>query len=162
MSYAVFMFFSGWLAERVNLRYFLALGMIFSGLFTYLFGLAYYYDIHSYYFFVIIQIITGAFQSTGWPACVAAVGNWFGHSSKRGVIMGIWNSHTNVGNSLGTAIAGAFVQTNWGLSFMVPGLFIAVSGFILFLFLVPCKFLRFLGSQFDQNIHILFFFIRRS
>lgn len=134
------MFFSGWLAERMNLRYFLAIGMILSGFFTYVFGLAYYYDIHNYWFFVIIQLILGAFQSTGWPACLAAVGNWFGHSSKKGLILGIWNSHTNVGNILGAVVAGAFVNYNWGLSFIVPGIIIAACGFWLFLFLVPCEF----------------------
>ena len=38
-SYAIFMFVSGFVAERVNLRYFLAIGMILSGTFTVLFGL---------------------------------------------------------------------------------------------------------------------------
>lgn len=46
-SYAFFMFFSGFLAERCNLRYFLSLGMILSGIATYLFGIAFYENIHS-------------------------------------------------------------------------------------------------------------------
>ncbi|CAG2116827.1 unnamed protein product, partial [Medioppia subpectinata] len=33
-SYAIFMFFSGFVAERCHLRYFLSLGMLLSGLFT--------------------------------------------------------------------------------------------------------------------------------
>ena len=33
--------------------------------------------------------------------------------------------------------AGAFVTSNWGLSFIVPGTIIAGVGFFLFLFLVP-------------------------
>jgi MFS family permease len=58
-SYAICMFFSGFIAERCHLRYFLALGMILSGIFTYLFGIAFYYNIHSYYYFVFVQIICG-------------------------------------------------------------------------------------------------------
>ena len=42
-------------------------------------------------------------QSTGWPGVVAVMGNWLG-ISRRGLVMGIWNSHTSVGNILGTAI----------------------------------------------------------
>lgn len=143
-SYAIFMFFSGFLAERFHLRYFLAVGMIGSGIFTYLFGVARYYNIHSIYYFIIIQFICGAFQTTGWPAVVAAVGHWFGPHSSRGLIFGIWNSHTSFGNMLGAYIAGVYVNDNWGLSFIVPGVIIAIAGFVLFLFLVPCKFNDFL------------------
>ncbi|RUS73793.1 hypothetical protein EGW08_018452, partial [Elysia chlorotica] len=56
---------------------------------------------------------------------------------RRGLIMGIWNAHTSVGNMLGSVIAGAFVETNWGLSFIVPGIIIGAMGILVFLFLVP-------------------------
>lgn len=78
------------------------------------------------------------------------MGNWFDKSS-RGVIFGIWNSHTNVGNILGAVIAGAFVDYNWGLSFIVPGVIIGVSGFILFLFLVPCMYIVVVLSMITSN-----------
>ena len=51
--------------------------------------------------------------------------------------MGIWNSHTSLGNIFGTLIAAAFVSVNWGLSFIVPGLVIAGVGVIVFFFMVP-------------------------
>ncbi len=54
--------------------------------------------------------------------------------------MGIWNSHTSVGNILGSVIAGYFVNEYWGLSFVVPGIIIASMGVIIFLFLTPSKF----------------------
>lgn len=50
--------------------------------------------------------------------------------------MGIWNSHTSVGNILGSLIAGVWVSSDWGLSFIVPGIIIAVIGIICFFFLV--------------------------
>ena len=62
--------------------------------------------------------------------------NWFG-KSKKGLIFGIWNSHTSLGNILGSIIAGLYVEENWGLSFMVPGMIIGAAGFFLWLFLVP-------------------------
>ena len=49
----------------MNLRYFLSLGMILSGVFTFLFGLAFYTNIHAIAYFIVIQFIAGAFQSTG-------------------------------------------------------------------------------------------------
>lgn len=54
--------------------------------------------------------------------------------------MGIWNAHTSVGNILGSFIAGAFVEDEWGMSFVVPGLIIIAVGVLVFLFLVPSEY----------------------
>ena len=135
VSYAFFMFISGIVAERVDLRIFLAFGMIASGLFTFLFGFAYFAGIHSIWYLLLVQVICGIFQTTGWPGVVTVVGNWFG-KGKRGLIMGVWNSHTSIGNIIGALLAGAFVNENWGLSFAIPGLLIFMVGILIFLFLV--------------------------
>lgn len=134
-SYGIAMFVSGFVAERVSLRYFLTLGMLFSGIFCYLFGMAKVYDIHSLAYFVIVQALAGIFQTTGWPGVVTLVGRWFG-KSKRGLIFGIWNSHTSIGNILGSVIAGYYVEKDWSLSFIVPGFIMGVIGFVIFLFVV--------------------------
>ncbi|XP_012217054.1 glucose-6-phosphate exchanger SLC37A2 isoform X2 [Linepithema humile] len=135
-AYALAMFLSGFIAERVNLRYFLSLGMLASGISCYLFGIARPYNIHNIWYFVFVQIMGGIFQTSGWPGVVTVVGNWFGRG-KRGLIFGIWNSHTSLGNILGSLIAAAYVESDWGLSFMVPGAIMGLIGFIIFLFLVP-------------------------
>lgn len=44
--------------------------------------------------------IAGIFQTTGWPGVVTVMSNWFG-KSKKGLIFGLWNSHTSLGNILG-------------------------------------------------------------
>uniref|UniRef100_A0A8C2ZX14 Glucose-6-phosphate exchanger SLC37A2 n=1 Tax=Cyclopterus lumpus TaxID=8103 RepID=A0A8C2ZX14_CYCLU len=135
VAYAIGMFFSGIFGERVPLRYYLSFGMVMSGLFTCLFGLGFYLNIHSLGYYAAIQVMNGLMQTTGWPAVVACVGNWFG-KGKRGFIMGVWNSHTSVGNILGSLIAGAFVSSQWGMSFIVPGLIIICTGILCFFFLV--------------------------
>lgn len=50
--------------------------------------------------------------------------------------MGVWNSHTSVGNILGSLIAAYWVSTCWGLSFVVPGVIVALMGVVCFLFLI--------------------------
>jgi len=55
-SYAFFMFLSGIVAERVDLRLYLSLGMILSGLFAALFGAAYYWGIHNFSYFILVQV----------------------------------------------------------------------------------------------------------
>uniref|UniRef100_A0AAR2KME1 Glucose-6-phosphate exchanger SLC37A2 n=1 Tax=Pygocentrus nattereri TaxID=42514 RepID=A0AAR2KME1_PYGNA len=139
VAYAIGMFFSGMFGERLPLRYYLAVGMLSSGLFTSLFGLGFYWNIHSLWYYCLVQALNGLVQTTGWPAVVACVGNWFG-KGKRGFIMGVWNSHTSVGNILGSLIAGAFVSSAWGMSFIVPGIIIGAMGVLCFFFLVESKF----------------------
>uniref|UniRef100_A0A8C9SZW4 Glucose-6-phosphate exchanger SLC37A2 n=1 Tax=Scleropages formosus TaxID=113540 RepID=A0A8C9SZW4_SCLFO len=135
VAYAIGMFFSGIFGERLPLRYYLSTGMLLSGFFTALFGLGFYWNIHSIWYYAFVQAMNGLVQTTGWPAVVACVGNWFG-KGKRGFIMGIWNSHTSVGNILGSLIAGVYVSSAWGLSFIVPGIIIAATGVVCFFFLV--------------------------
>ncbi|XP_075436628.1 glucose-6-phosphate exchanger SLC37A1-like isoform X2 [Ascaphus truei] len=134
-AYAVGMFLSGMMGERLPLRYFLSCGMVASGFFTVLFGFGYFYNIHNLSYYIIIQVLNGLVQTTGWPSVVTCIGNWFG-KGRRGLIMGVWNSHTSVGNILGSLIAGYWVSSCWGMSFIIPGIIISVMGVICFLFLI--------------------------
>lgn len=51
-----FVFSSGIFGERLPLRYYLTAGMLLSGLFTSLLGLAYFWNIHVLWYFVVIQV----------------------------------------------------------------------------------------------------------
>jgi MFS transporter, OPA family, solute carrier family 37 (glycerol-3-phosphate transporter), member 1/2 len=135
-AYAIGMFISGHIAERMHLRTFLTGSMFLCALTTCAFGAGYYWEVHSLGYFIAVQIVAGLAQSTGWPAVCAAVANWVG-KGKRGFVTGAWNSHTFVGNILRSLIAGALVIDDWGLSFIVPGIIIGCAGVIVFLFLVP-------------------------
>lgn len=75
---------SGIFGERLPLRYYLSGGMVLSGLFTALFGLGYFWDIHVLWYFIVVQVccaggrpgfITVAssqffsgLQGLGWPS----------------------------------------------------------------------------------------------
>uniref|UniRef100_A0AAY4BSF0 Major facilitator superfamily (MFS) profile domain-containing protein n=1 Tax=Denticeps clupeoides TaxID=299321 RepID=A0AAY4BSF0_9TELE len=134
-AYAVGMYLSGIIGERLPIRLYLTFGMVTSGLFTCLFGLGHIFNIHSLGFYIFTQVANGLVQTTGWPSVVTCIGNWFG-KGKRGLIMGVWNSHTSVGNILGSLIAGCWVSSNWGLSFIIPGVIITVMGLVCFFFLI--------------------------
>ena len=82
------------------------------------------------------QMATGLFQATGWPAVVAIVAQWFG-KDHLGLVMGIWNAHASVGNSVGSAMSASVVHYGWGSSFLLLGSFIAATGFLLWFFIVP-------------------------
>ncbi|XP_029315065.1 glucose-6-phosphate exchanger SLC37A1 isoform X3 [Cottoperca gobio] len=147
-AYAVGMYLSGIIGERLPIRLYLTVGMLTSGLFTCLFGLGYVYNIHHLGFYVFVQVANGLVQTTGWPSVVTCISNWFG-KGRRGLIMGLWNSHTSVGNILGSLIAGYWVSSNWGLSFIIPGLIIAVMGVVCFFFLIEHP--NDLKSMYAQN-----------
>ncbi|XP_058757492.1 putative glycerol-3-phosphate transporter 1 [Vicia villosa] len=132
--YAFGMYFSGHFGDRCDLRIFLTIGMVGTGVFTSLFGLGFWGNIHNFYYYLLVQMVAGLFQSTGWPSVVAVLGNWFG-KRKRGLIMGIWNAHTSVGNIAGSLIASAMLGYGWGWSFLVPGLIMSFLGFMVFVIL---------------------------
>ena len=133
-TYAFGMYFAGHLGDRLDLRKFLAAGMLGSGFFVCLFGMGRYWNIHRLDYFLLVQMVAGLFQATGWPSVVAIVGHWYG-KKKRGLVMGIWNAHTSIGNILGSLIAAAVLKYGWGWSFIVPGTILAGGGLLVWGFL---------------------------
>ncbi|GAV67604.1 MFS_1 domain-containing protein [Cephalotus follicularis] len=132
--YSMGMYVAGHLGDNLDLRLFLTSGMIGSGIFVGLFGMGYFWNIHVFWFYLVMQMIAGLFQATGWPSVVAVIGNWFG-KRKRGLIMGVWNAHTSVGNISGSLLAASVLDYGWGWSFIVPGAFIVMGGILVYLFL---------------------------
>lgn len=132
--YSFGMYFSGQLADRLDLRLFLAAGMAGSGLFACLFGMAYFWNVHSLPYFLSASMLTGLLQSTGWPSVVAAMANWYGKEG-RGLIMGVWNAHTSIGNILGSLGSSAVLHLGWGWAFILPGLSIAAGGAAVYFFM---------------------------
>eukprot|EP00941_MAST-03F_sp_MAST-3F-sp1_P000403 g403.t1 len=146
--YAAFMFVTGHFADHSSSKTgFLGFGMFGSALFVALVGLAYYLENHSFLFFMVIYSLNGAFQSIGWPAVVGIVGKWYG-THERGLVMGIWNAHTSVGNILGSVIGTAALSfplwtgelaqhgSAWPSAFIVTGFMMAVAALIVVIFLV--------------------------
>ncbi|KAL3314400.1 hypothetical protein Ciccas_006983 [Cichlidogyrus casuarinus] len=101
-----------------------------------MFGFGYFFNIHSYGFYLFAQIFSGIVQATGWPAVMALMGSWYAKGN-RGFFLGLWTSHTSLGNIIGTLLAGCFVDSAWGWSFILPGLYVTLAGIITFIVLIP-------------------------
>eukprot|EP00873_Tetraselmis_striata_P029900 jgi/Tetstr1/450164/TSEL_037206.t1 len=138
LSYAIGMFFAGHMGDRMDLRVFLSMGMFASAFLVSLFGMASFWDIHNINFFYIVMILGGLCQSSGWPSVVSIMANWFG-KGKRGLVMGIWNAHTSVGNIAGSVMASMLLPPfcSWGWAFIAPGIFMFVAATLVWYFLVP-------------------------
>ena len=87
-AYAIFMFASGYIGDRMELRHFLSGSMVIYAMTVYSFGAAQWWNIHSIWYFYAIMFLQGVMSSTGWPGLVAAIGNWVEEGS-RGTMMGI-------------------------------------------------------------------------
>lgn len=104
VAYAIGMFFMGHIADRTNIRLFLGMCMCGAGICCAICGVLQLADSASFATFAGLYIMTGLFQSGGWPSNVAVMGVWFGKKG-RGLIMGVWTCHVFVGNIIGKALA---------------------------------------------------------
>lgn len=133
--YAAGLFISGMIGDRVNIKHFLVFGMTLSGIGVILFGLAPVFNIHSFSYFVVVNIISGLAQSTGWPSLVTIMSRYFGHNS-RGTVFGIWNSHGSIGSIIFKLLCNAaIIYYNWRYAFIWPGLICISVAILLALFL---------------------------
>jgi MFS transporter, OPA family, sugar phosphate sensor protein UhpC len=126
ITYGLSKFLSGILGDRSNPRYFMATGLILTGVFNIFFGLT-----SSILFFAIFWGLNGIFQGWGWPPCARLLTHWYSQK-ERGVWWGVWNTSHSVGGALIPLIA-AFCAQLWGWRFAmyVPGAMCILVGFFL-------------------------------
>ncbi len=75
---------------------------------------------------LILGMLNGLAQSTGWPGLVKVMGSWF-PAAKRGVVMAWWSTNYVLGGLLSTLLASALVAAfAWRTAFWIPALLLAV------------------------------------
>lgn len=109
IAYAAGQFLAGTLGNRLGPRRLLLLGMVLSIGSTVAFAL----DGVS----ILWMFVNGLGQAVGWPAGVALMAAWFGHT-ERGRVMGVWATNFQVGSLVATFAASAvLVRWGWRASF---------------------------------------------
>ena len=93
IAYGLSKFFMGNVSDRSNSRYFLATGLILTGIINILIPNLLGYGVTV---IVIIMFFNGWVQGMGWPPCGRVMTHWFS-DGERGTKMGIWNTAHNVG-----------------------------------------------------------------
>jgi OPA family sugar phosphate sensor protein UhpC-like MFS transporter len=126
ITYGLSKFLSGILGDRSNPRYFMAFGLILTGIFNICFGLT-----SSILFFAFFWGLNGIFQGWGWPPCARLLTHWYSQK-ERGTWWGVWNTSHSVGGALIPLLA-AFCAYYWGWRFAmyVPGALCIVVGLFL-------------------------------
>jgi OPA family sugar phosphate sensor protein UhpC-like MFS transporter len=115
--YAFGKFFNGFLSDRVNVKHFMAIGLLISSLVNLILGIS-----HSFWVFAILWGVNGWVQSMGAPASVVSLSRWF-TDKERGSYYGFWSASHNIGEAL-TFIATALVVSiaGWRSGFEVAGM----------------------------------------
>jgi len=131
IAYGVSKFVMGNFSDRSNPRFFLATGLICSGVVNLAFGF-----VPGLYFMIFFWSLNGWFQGMGWPPCGRTMVHWFS-DRERGTKMAIWNLAHNVGGMLAPVIASysILITASWKSAFYVPALLSIGTGFLVVAYL---------------------------
>ena len=129
-AYAFGKLTNGILADRVNVRRFMATGLFISAIANLMLSFT-----NWFWFFVIIWTINGWFQSFGAPASVVSVSQWT-NQNERGSFYGMWGTSHNIGEAItyiGTAIVVSTFGWMWG--FRVAGIVCILFSIVIYNYL---------------------------
>uniref|UniRef100_A0A8C5HZ33 Sugar phosphate exchanger 3 n=1 Tax=Gouania willdenowi TaxID=441366 RepID=A0A8C5HZ33_GOUWI len=132
-SYAVGLYLSGVIGDRVNLRYVLCVGLCGSAVVvSFVFGtVTEWLHIYNVYVYCVLWVLNGLLQSAVWPSVVAVMGNWFGKAG-RGFIFGLWSACASVGNILGAFLASSMLKYGYEYAFLVTSVVQFAGGVVVF------------------------------
>lgn len=131
ITYAIGKFVNGFLADRSNVRRFMAFGLLVSALINLALGFTI-----SFFIFMVLWALNGWVQSMGAAPCVVALSRWY-DDKHRGTMYGFWSSSHNIGEAI-TFVLTAFVVAlaGWQWGFRVAGL-LGVLGVVLIALVLP-------------------------
>jgi len=121
--YAAGQFVNGAIVDRVSARWYILLGLLLTGLFNLLSGLA-----TAYWMLVLLWALNGAAQSMLWTPLVKLMAIWFkGHRRSR-VSFGM-TVMLIAANLCAWSLAGLLAtRVSWRWSFIVPAIWVVLSG----------------------------------
>ena len=136
-SYAVGLYISGMIGDRLNLRLVLTFGMCMSAVVFFIFGfISEHFGIYNKYFYGVFFMLNGLLQSTGWPATVAVMGNWFSKST-RGSVFGFWSANASVGNIIGSLMVASVLNYGYEFGILITSFLLFCGGILVFFCLNP-------------------------
>ena len=124
LTYGVSKFVSGFLSDRANPRYFMAAGLIFTGIVNIFFGMS-----SSLLMFAVFWGLNGFFQGFGWPPCAKQLAYWSSAKER-----GLWYSAKATSHNVGGALIPVLIalvcdRLGWRWSMYVPGCIGIAVGF---------------------------------
>lgn len=126
ITYGLSKFASGIISDKSNPRYFMAIGLMLTGVCNIFFGFS-----SSLTVFALFWGLNGWFQGFGWPPCARLLTHWYSHS-ERGSWWSTWNVSHNVGAFMIPWIVGfTMYYFGWRYAMYVPGWICIFGGLFL-------------------------------
>lgn len=130
LTYMIGKCVNGFLADRLNIKRFLALGLLGSATILVVMGFC-----TSFYLFAVLWGLCGWFQTFGAAPCIVSLNQWFSNK-ERGTLYGIWFSAHNIGTGLTYIITAYIVSAfGWQMGFFAPGVLGISAAIFLYLFM---------------------------
>ncbi|MBY0549730.1 MAG: phosphoglycerate transporter protein PgtP [Candidatus Obscuribacterales bacterium] len=134
IAYGLSKFLMGNVSDRSNPRYFLATGLILSGVVNLIFGF-----LPGLGLMIVFWFLNGWFQGMGWPPCGRTMVHWFS-DGERGTKMAIWNIAHNVGGMLAPIIASYAITLpllggSWKSAFYIPAVISLLLAIVVLVFM---------------------------
>jgi OPA family glycerol-3-phosphate transporter-like MFS transporter len=131
VAYGLSKFVMGNISDRSNPRYFMAVGLILSGVINLFFG-----SFGSLWILVALWTLNGWVQGMGWPPCGRTITHWFS-DRERGTKFAVWNIAHNVGGGIIGPIGSLAIVlfAGWSSLFWAPGVLAIAGGLLILVFL---------------------------
>jgi len=130
LTYMIGKCLNGFLADRLNIKRFMALGLLGSSTILVSMGFC-----SSFYLFAVLWGLCGWFQTFGAAPSIVALNQWFSNK-ERGTLYGLWFSAHNIGTGLTYIITASIVTSfGWRMGFFAPGLLGISASVFLYLFM---------------------------
>ncbi len=113
--YGVGKFVNGYLSDRSDARYFMAIGLLFSAVVSIFMGFG-----SGLLFFALLWGLNGCFQSMGWPPCARLITHWFS-PTELGSKWALWASSHQIGAVAIFGLGGFLIERfGWRSAFILP------------------------------------------
>ena len=131
VAYGISKFVMGNVSDRSNPRYFMAAGLIASGIINIIFSSA-----ASVWLMAALWFINGWFQGMGWAPCARTLTHWFS-DRERGTMFAAWNIAHNVGGGIVGPVGSLAIIlfSTWESVFYVPAAMAISMGILIIVFL---------------------------
>lgn len=117
IAYGLSKFISGIWCDRSNPRYFMAIGLILTGVCNIFFGFS-----SSLFSLALFWGLNGWFQGFGWPACTKQLTHWYSRSERGTWWSACTTSHTVGGFLIAYVAAYSAVFWGWRFAMYIPGI----------------------------------------
>lgn len=131
ITYGLSKFANGIISDLSSPRYFMALGLILTGICNILFGFS-----SSLWLLAIFWGMNGWFQGFGWPPCTRFLTQWYSQN-ERGSWWSSWSIAHNIGAFAIPWVVGATLyyfkdsDQAWRIAMYIPGVICILGGFFL-------------------------------